>query len=415
MQAIEPNPAIHLHLLIHGLQGHPRHLAEAIHFFNHRWPADPALVLLVPASLTYQHTYDGIDWNAHRVLHELDQAIHAIEKDGGRVTRFSVTSYSLGGLIARYVVGALHARGFFDAVDPVNFTSFTTPHAGIPPPPHTSRLLFWLGSTVLGRTGTQFHLLDSWADTGQPLLQAMAYPASPFFRGLSRFRHINIYANAINDVTVPYFSGAFEEEDPFAGVPEHAIIPEYLPNYEPVLHDFSIAHSAPRLAACLRSLRPLAFNGPLVAWVFPWNLILYLLLPLLLPLGILYFTFDSVRSARASRARIRILRAAVPAPLLPAFAVPGSPEPESPTTRNASPAPPNASPAPPAPPVPPPMAPAQVAIVRALNTLRGVRKHTVFRPHVRNAHAMIICLEPRFADHRVGRGVLRHWVDNFEV
>jgi hypothetical protein len=55
------------------------------------------------------------------------------------------------------------------------------------------------------------------------------------------------------------------------------------------------------------------------------------------------------------------------------------------------------------------------AIVRALNALERVCKYTAFRPAVRNSHAMLVCLDPRYADHRVGRGVLRHWVDNFEV
>ncbi|KAJ7442261.1 DUF676-domain-containing protein [Mycena latifolia] len=381
---------MHLHLLIHGMAGHPDHLAEAVRLFTARHSNAAAVHLLVAASFTYTNTYDGIDINADRVLHELDDAVLALEKDPTvRITKFSVTGYSLGGLIARYVVGALYSRGFFDSVEAVNFASFTTPHVGIPPPPYTSRLLFWLGSTVLGRTGKQLHLLD---DSERPLLQIMAHPQSPFFLGLSKFRNINIYANAINDFTVPYFSGALEETDPFADHRERDIIPEYLPDYTPLIQGFSIVKYSPSFIARLKSLRPLTFNGPLIAWVFPWNLVLYLLLPLLLPLGIVYLALDYLFSSCGSRARIRLLQpsVSVPVPILPDLEAHGTP--------------PNTL-----------MTPAQAAMVRVLNALDGVRKYTAFRPAVRNAHAMLICLEPRFADHRVGRGVLRHWADNFEL
>lgn len=200
---------MHLHLLIHGLQGHPRHLGEAARLFRAR---HPAVHLVIPNSFTYDHTYDGIDWNAARILLEvhqsympiiklnlskLDEAIAMLEKDPlVRVTRLSITGYSMGGLYARYLIGMLYSRGFFESVEAVNFTSFTTPHAGIPPHPHTSRVVFWIGSTVLGRSGKQLHLRDNWADTGYPLLQAMAHPDSAFYHGLSKFRKINIYANA---------------------------------------------------------------------------------------------------------------------------------------------------------------------------------------------------------------------------
>ncbi|KAJ7115951.1 putative serine esterase-domain-containing protein [Mycena epipterygia] len=384
---------MHLHLLIHGMQGHPRHLAEAVRIFGAR---HDTVQLLVPTSFTYNYTYDGIDFNVDRLLHELDEAILALEKDPTvRVTKLSVTGYSAGGLIGRYLIGVLHSRGFFNSVDAVNFTSFTTPHVGIPPYPHTSRIVFWLGSTILGRTGKQLHLLDSWSDTGRPLLQVMADPESAFYHGLSKFRNINIYANAINDLTVPYFSGAFEETDPFADHRERDIIPEYLPEYAPLIQGFSLSKASLSLIARLKSLRPLTFNGPFITWVFPWNLILYLLLPLLVPLGIFYISIDSLFSSRSSRARIRILQKTASVPITPGLDSGAEPHDIEPNNLL--------------------MTATQAAIVRGLNTLGGVRKYTAFRPAVRNSHAMLICLESRFADHRVGRGVLKHWVDNFEV
>ncbi|KAJ7155404.1 DUF676-domain-containing protein [Mycena crocata] len=401
---------MHLHLLIHGLQGHPSHFTEAARLFRARHGT--TVHLLVPSSFAYNYTYDGIDYIADRSLRELYETILALEKDASRrVTKLSVTGYSLGGLVARYVIGMLYSRGFFSSVAAVNFTSFTTPHVGIPPPPHTSGVLFWLGSNIVGRSGKQLHLLDHESNTGVPLLQVMAQPSSVFHCGLSQFRNINIYANAINDFTVPYFSGAFEETDPFAAHRERDMVPEYLPEYAPLIQGFSPTTSAPSFAARLKSMYPLTFNGPFIAWVFPWNLIIYLLLPLLVPLTILYIYLEYLVSSRASRARIRVMQHI--APLLP------QPPPLDTNTDGGI----NAAPCtfdPSSAAAPSPLAlmtVTQAAMVRALNTLPpgSVRKYIAFRPGVRNAHAMLICLQPRFADHRVGRGVLRHWADHFEV
>lgn len=64
---------------------------------------------------------------------QIYKRIEAIESSGSRkVTRFSITGYSLGGLLARYVIGALYAQKFFDRVEPVNFNTIATPHLGIP-------------------------------------------------------------------------------------------------------------------------------------------------------------------------------------------------------------------------------------------------------------------------------------------
>jgi hypothetical protein len=69
-----------------------------------------------------ESTYDGFDWGGERVAEEVRlstsfsplyishhtqvlDAIRKIEDSGRKVTHFSVTGYSLGGLIARYMIG----------------------------------------------------------------------------------------------------------------------------------------------------------------------------------------------------------------------------------------------------------------------------------------------------------------------
>jgi dienelactone hydrolase len=63
------------------------------------------LEVLVAETNRDESTYDGFDWGGERVAEEVEAAIAAIESSGRKVTHFSVTGYSLGGLISRYMIG----------------------------------------------------------------------------------------------------------------------------------------------------------------------------------------------------------------------------------------------------------------------------------------------------------------------
>lgn len=103
--------------------------------------------------------------------------------------------YSLGGLLARYVIGyvlrcevytkaliwepfrILHQRKFFEKVIPVNFNTVATPHVGIPRLPSTlSTIANYIGPRFLSRTGEQFFCVDKWSPKGRPLLEVLADP-----------------------------------------------------------------------------------------------------------------------------------------------------------------------------------------------------------------------------------------------
>ena len=106
---------------------------------------------------------------------KIDEKLHNIEESGRKVTRFSITGYSLGGLVARYIIGILHHRKFFDTVTPVNFTTIATPHLGLLKySTWYSKLTNALGPTLLARTGSQFYAKDHYAETGRPLVDIMA-------------------------------------------------------------------------------------------------------------------------------------------------------------------------------------------------------------------------------------------------
>lgn len=58
----------------------------------------------------------------------------------------------------------------------------------------------------------------------------------------------------------------------------------------------------------------------------------------------------------------------------------------------------------------------QLRLIRTLNTLPHLKKELVYINPCPNAHGPIICRDPkRFPSHKVGEGVVRHWVDHFII
>lgn len=58
----------------------------------------------------------------------------------------------------------------------------------------------------------------------------------------------------------------------------------------------------------------------------------------------------------------------------------------------------------------------QLQLIRTLNTLPRLKKELVYLHPCPNAHGPIICRDPkRFPSHKVGEGVVRHWVDHFII
>ncbi|GAA6010273.1 hypothetical protein JCM10207_005699, partial [Rhodosporidiobolus poonsookiae] len=138
---------VHLIVATHGLWGAPQHIAyvgeaalkhaaRANAPRSRTAPHEDNVKLVVLAaksnSADWTWTYDGVDVMADRVVEEIDDKIKEIARDGGKVTRFSMVGYSLGGLVARYTLGLLDSRtpSFFDEVTPVNFTTFASPWIG---------------------------------------------------------------------------------------------------------------------------------------------------------------------------------------------------------------------------------------------------------------------------------------------
>jgi predicted esterase len=86
------------------------------------YPEDQLHLLLAERN-SGSFTYDGIELGGERVCLEIEEELEAIRKKGGNITKLSIVGYSLGGLVARYAIGLLYAKGVLDQVEPVVCTA----------------------------------------------------------------------------------------------------------------------------------------------------------------------------------------------------------------------------------------------------------------------------------------------------
>lgn len=75
------------------------------------------LNILVAKRNAGSFTYDGIELGGERACNEIEEELQAIESRGGKIKKISIAGYSLGGLVARYAIGLLYARGVLDNLD----------------------------------------------------------------------------------------------------------------------------------------------------------------------------------------------------------------------------------------------------------------------------------------------------------
>lgn len=81
-----------------------------------QFPADDLYLLLAKRN-TGSFTYDGIERGGERVCAEIEEELQNIAQKGGKITKLSIIGYSLGGLVSRYAVGLLEAKGVLDKVE----------------------------------------------------------------------------------------------------------------------------------------------------------------------------------------------------------------------------------------------------------------------------------------------------------
>lgn len=445
-------PDVHLLVLIHGMWGNPSNLAHANKIIREVKgeveDSDIKLEVLVAETNKDESTYDGIDWGGERVAEEIRQKTADLEKDGRKVTRFSVTGYSLGGLVARYAIGVLHQSKFFDTVQPVNFNTLTTPHIGIPRFPSTFSLISsFLGQRLLSRSGEQFFCVDKWSPRGRPLIEVLADPDRIFYQALILFPNIRIYANAINDLTVPYVTSSISAEDPFGEYEKNGIQIDFHEKYKHVIKSYSALPLSSTTTKepqgwfeTIRNLRsPLP---PRFQAEFPLNLAVYTLLPILFPtficLALIRISFQSHQSrgrlrhleAQSTRDRLVHIIGKLESELesvavdlyddpagtpVVTSAIPGADlaDESSPTEPTKGQGKKSRSKPPPYQPL---LTPGQLQCIENLNKIPQLKKERAFFEGVRNSHPVIVCRDSKmFKHHLEGEGVLRHWADHFEL
>ena len=243
-------------------------------------------------------TYDGIETGAERVTFEIESLL---EKLAGTVKKLSIVGYSLGGLVARYTIGLLYSKGWFEKIQPVNFTTFATPHLGVRTPlrGYHSRLWNAFGARTLSKSGRQLFTIDTFRDTKRPILVVLADPESIFMRALSLFKHRTLYANIINDRSAPYYTTAITKTDPFVDLDLVDI--SYLKEYSPTVIDPINPVSLKPAEDPLPLYTRLSVNGQNLLSQLPF----YTLLLLVVPIGSMFWTINSGIQSFRSNKRIR--------------------------------------------------------------------------------------------------------------
>jgi hypothetical protein len=320
-------------------------------------------------------------------------------------------------------------------------------------------------------SGRQLFIIDSFRDTGRPILAVLADPDSIFIRALRQFKNKSLYANVVNDRSAVHYTTAISRIDPYKNIKDLKI--NYVEGYEPVVIRPDNAISPPDI------------NGELPT--FYYRIVdhsqtmlkstpTFLVLSLLIPLGTVAFLMNSViQSIRSSRriklheegkAGVRIGRYRIPlmvedmqsavegvfddlnrsqnSEYLPAGTEEHATHPEikplSPhfnhsdplvsDTKASSPPPPRVSSCPSLgsekksqplqgqqlqqkrqlefPTLA--LAPEQFAMIQTLDAV-GFRKYHVYIHNARHSHAAMIVRKPR-KDFDEGKVVMRHWLDN---
>lgn len=115
------------------LWGNPSHMRNIAKSLREQYSTDD-LYLLLAKQNSGSFTYDGIERGGERVCAEIEQQLRDIESSGGKIKKLSIVGYSLGGLISRYAIGLLDAKGILDTVECMVSTS----NSGARPPSNAS-------------------------------------------------------------------------------------------------------------------------------------------------------------------------------------------------------------------------------------------------------------------------------------
>lgn len=291
--------ATHLCVLVHGLWGNPNNFNFIRETLQAQYPESNLHVLVTKSNADY-NTYDGIEVGAERITNEIEQAIRDLEQEGSKIKKISIIGYSLGGLISRYAIGLLYKNGLFEDIEPINFTTFATPHLGIRTPKLGYRAYLWniVGSRTLSTSGQQMFTVDDFRETGRPLLSIMADQNSIFMQGLRLFKKCSLYANIINDRSVPYYTASVSRTDPFVDLDKVDL--HYLPDQDGLVILDPLHPVSPRKpkVESQSTYERLSLLSQQSRTVLPFYALFFILIPIALPMFLINSIYQTYKSSQ---------------------------------------------------------------------------------------------------------------------
>ncbi|KAJ3233905.1 hypothetical protein HDU78_006163 [Chytriomyces hyalinus] len=249
-------PEVHLWVLHHGLWGNPDHLTYLTEKITAK-AADTgeAVEVMNIAANTGTFSYGGVDGCGAKAVHLVCERLADTHQPP--VTHISFVGYSLGGLILRYAIGVLYAHGVFQLQDdteetfpliaasdlafkrviPVNFVTFASPHVGAVRETKSAfnSVFHSVGSVIIARSGAQMLLRDRSSFEKRRIVNVMADPDLPFWKGLKAFKRRALYGNLTNDFFVSHRTSTLVDVTPRLEPTQIKRLPQLHPEEYPSL------------------------------------------------------------------------------------------------------------------------------------------------------------------------------------
>ncbi|XBW36671.1 hypothetical protein QEN19_002245 [Hanseniaspora menglaensis] len=204
----ENNVPQSLFILIHGLLGSHKHM-HSVRDLILQNNKENSLVL-IPCKNSFFKTFDGIEIVGDRVIKEIKIFLKTrSEKEIKSLRWINFVSYSMGGLISRYVIGemALYLEKRYPMMKFNTFMTFASPHLGVnffKDGKFPYNVLTTLGSNILGRSGKQIFVKDKDGPDSEKLLVKIS--KGKYLAALKQFKFRIAIANGHNDRTVAFYS-----------------------------------------------------------------------------------------------------------------------------------------------------------------------------------------------------------------
>lgn len=153
-----------------------------------------------------------------------------------------------------------------------------------------------LGARLLSTSGRQLFTIDTFRNTGRPLLSVLADPESIFIHGLSLFKKRVLYTNIVNDRTAVYYTTGISRYDPYTDLDKIKL--NYEKGYEPVILNRERPVERAPDAALPTFYERIQSGGRTFVRRTPIFLALSIFIPIALSIFLINSAYQTVRSRR---------------------------------------------------------------------------------------------------------------------